>query len=140
MKKPGPKANKDWHKQDVIDVIIKMRTEQMCASGTIYAFLKEVYDIEKSYAGELIKEASEQVAEIVKENNKNRLENTVAMYENMIQEAYLNKDRKLALQIQADLNKLLGLYAAQKVDVTSDGKSITEIKLIRVDKQDETGN
>jgi len=54
-----------------------------------------------------------------------------------LEQIYENGDAKIRLDVIKEMNKLRGLYAAQKLDITSEGKSITEIKLIQVNKKDE---
>jgi hypothetical protein len=55
------------------------------------------------------------------------------MYEDTIKQ----KNIKLALEIRKEISKLTGLYAAEKVDITSNGKEITEIKLIHIKSRDD---
>ena len=55
----------------------------------------------------------------------------------MLERSYQKGDYKLSYNIRQEINKLTGLYAAQKVDITSAGEPITEIKLIQINKKED---
>ena len=49
--------------------------------------------------------------------------------ESLYEDAITNKEKKLALEIRKEINKLTGLYAAEKIDIRGsvDNKIIIEI-------------
>ena len=70
-------------------------------------------------------------------NNKSLANEALGHLESLYEDAIKEKNKKLALEIRKEINKLTGVYAADKVDITSGGNTITEIKLIQVNKKDD---
>lgn len=126
-----------WKKEDIINAIIKMRTENMATTKTILDFLMNDLGYGQSYAYELIRESRALIVELYKQDNISRVEEAIGQLETMLERSYIRGDYKLSYNIRQELNKLTGLYAADKVDITSGGNAITEIKLIQVNKKDE---
>jgi hypothetical protein len=126
-----------WKKEDIINAIVKMRTENMATTKTILDFLMNDLEYGQAYAYELIKESKNLIIELYKQDNISRVEEAIGQLETMLERSYLRGDYKLSYNIRQELNKMTGLYAAAKVDITSGGEAITEIKLIQVNKKDE---
>lgn len=126
-----------WKKEDIINAIVKMRTENMATTKTILDFLMNDLEYGQAYAYELIKESKNLIIELYKQDNISRVEEAIGQLETMLERSYLRGDYKLSYNIRQELNKMTGLYAAAKVDITSAGEAITEIKLIQVNKKDE---
>jgi excinuclease UvrABC nuclease subunit len=117
---PNKIKKSDWKKEDIINAIIQMRTEKMATTKTILDFLMDDIGYGQAYAYILIKESREKIAEIYDRNNNSRIEESIAQLENMMEKAYLNKDYKLSYNIRQEINKLVGLYAAQKVELSGE--------------------
>lgn len=83
-----------------------------------------------------LQEAQALIVEQMSKDVKVALAESVARLE----ELYDSGDKKLKLDVQKELNKLRGLYEADKIDITSGGQSITEIKLIQILKKDDIDN
>jgi hypothetical protein len=126
-----------WKKEDIINAIVKMRTENMATTKTILDFLMNDLEYGQAYAYELIKESKNLIIELYKQDNISRVEEAIGQLETMLERSYLRGDYKLSYNIRQELNKMTGLYATQKIDITSGGEAITEIKLIQVNKKDE---
>ncbi len=126
-----------WKKEDIINAIVKMRTENMATTKTILDFLMNDLEYGQAYAYELIRESKDLIIELYKQDNISRVEEAIGQLETMLERSYLRGDYKLSYNIRQELNKMTGLYAAAKVDITSAGEAITEIKLIQVNKKDE---
>lgn len=126
-----------WKKEDIINAIVKMRTENMATTKTILDFLMNDLEYGQAYAYELIKESKNLIIELYKQDNISRVEEAIGQLETMLERSYLRGDYKLSYNIRQELNKMTGLYATQKIDITSAGEAITEIKLIQVNKKDE---
>lgn len=127
----------DWKKEDIINAIIKMRTEQMATTKTILEFLMNEIGYGQTYSYELIKESRNKIIELYDNDNASRVNEALAQLETMLEVSYQRKDYKLAYNIRQEISKLTGLYAAQKVDLTSGGDKLTEIKLIQITKKDD---
>lgn len=127
-----------WKKEDIIDAIVKMRIEKGSSTKTIIqGFLMEELGYKQSYAYELLREAREKIVKIYDTQNKKLANEALGQLESMYEDCIKSKNIKLALEIKKEINKLTGAYAADKVDITSGGNAITEIKLIQVNKKDE---
>lgn len=113
---PGKIKKSDWKKEDIINAIITMRTERMATTKTILDFLMNDIGYGQTYAYQLIKESREKIIEIYDSNNVNKIEESIGQLETMLERSYARGDYKLSYNIRQEINKLLGLYAAQKVE------------------------
>jgi hypothetical protein len=106
----------DWKKEDIINAIISMRTEKMATTKTILDFLMDDIGYGQTYSYQLIKESREKIIEIYDANNVSKVEEAMAQLETMLLRSYQKSDYKLSYNIRQELNKLQGLYAAQKIE------------------------
>jgi hypothetical protein len=126
-----------WKKEDIVNAIVKMRTEQMATTKTILDFLMTDIGYGQAYSYELIKESRIKIVELYDNDNSARVQEAIGQLETMLERSYQRGDYKLSYQIRQEISKLTGLYAASKVDITSNGEAITEIKLIQVNKKED---
>lgn len=94
----------------VIEEIIELRYKKGYSSTSLVNILKQKYDINQSRAYELIREAREKMGEIYNEVNNEVLKESIVLLENMREQALGVGDKKLALDIQKELNKVNQLY------------------------------
>ena len=128
---------KDWDKDKIVSALVKMRIEKFATTKTMLDFLMNEIGYAQTYSYELIKISKERINEIFREEHEQSFHNAMGRLEEIIE---TSKNEKTRLEAQKEMNKLLGLYKPQKVDITSDGKAINEItivKLIEVKKEDE---
>lgn len=126
------KLDPKYKKQDLIKQVVEMFS-QGHSQYEILNWLRDEGEIAISYSYEIMREAKPLVVETLKDIAKNRLETTINEMERMKTEAKLQGDRKLAHDIQKEINKISGLYQ-DRVDITSDGKALdTSIKVVFVD-------
>jgi hypothetical protein len=83
------------------------------------------------YAYQVFKDAKPLINEMLKDIGKDILEETISELRRMKLEAEDAEDANLALQIQKEINKIAGLYT-EKVDVTTNGKAIENISVIKM--------
>jgi alkaline phosphatase len=100
-----------------------MRIENGASNKTILDFLMNDLGYKQSYAYELLKDARKLIQEIWDKNAEAHLEEAKGQLEDMYQVAITKKEYKLALQIRQELNKLMGLYEAEKINLTIDFKA-----------------
>lgn len=113
-----------FKREDIIDAIVKMRIDKGASTKSIVEdFLQKELGYKISYAYTLLKEAREKISQIYKSTNENAINEAVGQLEMLYESALREKNKKLALDIRKEINKLVGLYAAEKVDVT-----VTEYK------------
>ena len=127
-----------YKKEDIIDAIVKMRIEKGASTKTIIQeFLMGELGYKQSYSYDLLQEARVKIVSLYDTQNKQLANEALGHLESMYEDAIKSKNSKLALEIRKEISKLTGLYAAAKVDITSGGEVITEIKLIQIKSKDD---
>lgn len=127
-----------YKKEDIIDAIVKMRIEKGASTKTIIQeFLMGELGYKQSYSYDLLQEARVKIVSLYDTQNKQLANEALGHLESMYEDAIKSKNSKLALEIRKEISKLTGLYAASKVDITSGGEPITEIKLIQIKSKDD---
>ena len=132
------KLDPKYKKIDLINKIVEMSCSGV-SQPEILVWLKSEGECQISYSYELLREAKPIILETLKDISKDRLETTIRELEQMKMEAKLSGDKKLAIEIQKEINKISGLHN-QKIDVTTNGESINQIsiiKMIEVKKEDD---
>ena len=136
--------NMKYKREDVIDSIVKMRIEKGASTKTIIQdYLMGQLKFGQTYAYDLLKAAREKIVKIYETQNVSLANEALGHLESMYEDAIGDKNIKIALEIRKEISKLIGLYAAQKVDITSGNEPITTIKLIEIKSRDDlngTGN
>jgi hypothetical protein len=127
---------KNLKTEEIIDALVKMRIEKNASNKTILDFLQKELKYKASYSYELLQLARKKIQEVYTRNIEEHFEEAKGQLEGMLERASKRGDYKLSLQIRQELNKLLGLYSPEKIDLTSGGEKITEIKLIQVTKDE----
>lgn len=113
------KVDKDIAIQKIID----LRYKDGYSSPELVKYLMDTYKINISRSYELITEAKEKLGEMYSLINNKSLEEAIMILENMRQDAIKNKNGKLALEVQKELNKVNQLHI-KKLDITSNGEKI----------------
>lgn len=121
-----------------INDIIKLVARGKSGYSEMMRWIAENYDISKDQAAKDIGTARRRIQEMVHDDLKSEVEDAVMRYKSMLDNALINmaasedqRDKKgwaaEYRNLQNDLSKLLGLDAAQKVDVTTQGESINRM-------------
>lgn len=106
----------EWKKEDIINAIVVMRTEKMATTKTILEFLMNELKFGQTYSYQLIKESRDKIIELYNTTNAPKVEEAIGQLETMLERSYQRGDYKLSYNIRQELNKMIGLYAAQKVE------------------------
>jgi hypothetical protein len=85
----------------------------------ILEFLIEEVGMSRKIAYEVLAEAQKRIVEIQKVDMDTAFNEAIAKLEDL----YENAEPKLRLEIQKEINKLRGLYSAEKIDVSIDFKA-----------------
>jgi hypothetical protein len=125
--------------EDLVNGVVKMKVEKGASNKTILDFLMNNLGYGQSYAYEVMREARKKIQEIWDKNAEAHLEEAKAHLEELYENAIRKKDMKLALQVRQELNKLMGLYSPEKLDITSNGQTISEIKIIEIRNEQKPG-
>jgi len=125
----GRKKDPEFKKEDLIKLVV-----QWTATGVNKARqLKNIQEMGYSpeYGYQIFRDAKPLINEVLKDIAKELLEETLTELRRMKMEAEDNKDYHLTLMIQKEINKISGLDQ-QKIDLTTNGKSIENISVIKL--------
>jgi hypothetical protein len=113
-----------YKREDILNSIIKMRIERGCSTKTIIEdFLKGELGYKTTYAYQLYREARDKITQIYQTEAVNAINEQVGRLEALYERAIKDGNRKLALDIAKEINKLCGLYAAEKIDLNVEFKA-----------------
>lgn len=125
-------GRKKYDREYLVAKIAMMRIKGK-STHTILEFLMETVGMSRKIAYDVLQDAQKYIMEQTNEDTKLALAEAI----HRLEELYENGNDKVRLDVIKEMNKLRGLYAAQKVDITSGGEAITEIKLIQVNKKED---
>lgn len=136
-RKMGSKSQ--WSKEDIIAAVIKMRLENMASVKTIIDFLMNDLGYSKTQSYEYLKWAREEIKEQYDLMNPSKIEEAIGQYEEALERARSVKDWRLWNDLKKEMNKIQGVYAEKKVDVTTNGEKIgfNEIVVKIIDNRDD---
>jgi len=126
--------------EDLINSIVQMKVQKGASNKTILDFLQNDLEYGQTYAYQMLKEARKRIQVIWDKQTEGALEESKAQLEEMYEKAFGRKDYKLALEVRKEMNKMLGLNSPEKIDITSGGDKITEIKIIEVKNGEKPGD
>lgn len=129
------KSNSKYDKELLVGRLARMRIEGS-STLTIVRFLMDELGYSRNNAYEIIKEVQEWIMNHVSEDAKVAYGEAITRLE----ELYERGDAKVRLDVIKELNKLRGLYATEKVDITSGGNPIGEIKLVKIERNTNEDN
>jgi methylaspartate ammonia-lyase len=124
------------NKEDMINLLIELRLVQNFSIKSLIEYLEKT-GYKKTQCYQYIKWMRDRIKEDYTKTNQSIIEETVFQYEEMLRISKEKGDIRMWNDLKKELNKLLGLYSAEKIDITSGGDKITEIRLIQVNKKDE---
>jgi hypothetical protein len=131
------KKEPKYKKIDLVNKIVEMSTSGSSQPDILDWLLNEG-GLQISYCYVLLRESKPIILNTLKDIAKDRLEETIVKMERMYQDALLSKDKKLALDIQKEINKISGLHNhKQEMDVTTGGEKITIIRLVEKNKDED---
>lgn len=123
-----------YTKEEIIDAVIDMKLNKSASTRFILDFLMNELKYSQSQAYEYLKWARESIAETYNDKNVGAVEEAIGELESVMQYARTNKNYKLWFEIRKELNKVRGVYAADRIEVT--GKiehAITAIEVNIID-------
>jgi hypothetical protein len=124
------KTEPKYKKIDLIAKVIEMTTSGI-TQPEIKEWLLREGECGIDYVYQILRDAKPIILETLKDIAVGRLETTIIEMEKMYIEAKNCGDRKLALEIKKEINKISGLHH-QKIDVTTGGEKINEISIIKL--------
>jgi hypothetical protein len=110
-----------YKKQDIIDSIIKLRIEKGASTKTIIQdFLMGELKYKQSYSYTLLQEARKEIVKLYDTKNKELANEALGQLEDMYQQCIKYKNYRQALEVRKEINKLTGLYEAEKLDISGE--------------------
>lgn len=109
--------------EDIINGLVRMKLEKNASNKTLLDFLMKDLGYSQPYSYTLLQKARKKIQEVYHQKMEEQFEISKGQLEEMLEKATTKKDFKLALQIIQEINKMCGVYAAEKVDMT-----VTEYK------------
>jgi hypothetical protein len=125
-------GRKKYDREYLVAKIAMMRIKGK-STHSILEFLMETVGMSRKIAYDVLGDAQKYIMEQTNEDTKVAFAEAI----HRLEEIYEGGNDKVRLDVLKEMNKLRGLYAAQKVDITSAGEAITEIKLIQVNKKED---
>ena len=105
---------------EVLQMVCKGRTGYM----DIVRTMAKKHDLSEEQIKKDIQEARRRIKEMTHEDMKDEVSDAVMRFKYLIEKNLEEGDYREARNCQAELNKLLGLNEAAKIDVTSKGQAI----------------
>lgn len=125
-----------YKKEDIIDAIVKMRTEKMASTKTIIKdFLMGELGYGQSYSYDLLREARNKIVEYYKQSSTSSVEEAIGQLEEMAEIARKDRNYKLAFEIRKELSKIQGHYI-EKIELNGQ-LTLNTIKLKEVYKPED---
>ncbi len=94
-------------------------------TGEICSILMEEYKVSIATAQRYVREAGKRFDEVAAKERAQMVENSITRLALLFEEALRLRDLRTALSVQQEMNKLFGLYAPQKREITgADGGPI----------------
>jgi len=124
------KRNPKYKKIDLITKVVEMTCNGI-SQYEVIDWLSTEGECGTTYCYDILKEAKPIIMDALKDISKDRLEATIVELEKMMTEAKGIGDKKLALDIKKEINKIAGLHN-QKIDITTGGEKINQISVIKL--------
>ena len=115
------KEIKKGEKEQIINALVKMRIEKFSSQRTMLDFLMNQLGYKRTYAYELLDLARKRIGEIFKEEHEDAYEAAVGRLQEIIE---TTTSEKIRLEATKELHKLQGIYRPQRIDITSNGKTV----------------
>jgi hypothetical protein len=133
----------EYTEEELIRAIIDMRLNKSMSHKSVLDFLQKELGYSVSHSHVLIKKAKVEISNAYKEMNISAVEESVYQIEEVMEWARAQKNFKLWMELRKELNKIKGVYAAEKIDIKGDlNHTISVIKLngpghIQIEKKDD---
>lgn len=121
-----------YDREVLIPQIAMMRIESK-STHFILQFLENKIGMGRTTAYEVLKDAQQYILDMAQTDVNKAYEEAIQQIERKMD----NCSDKLWLEYRKELNKLQALYRAQKIDVTTNGKDITDINVNIIYKSDD---
>lgn len=123
-----------YRKEELINAIVDMRLTKSMSMKNVLEFLMNDLGYGQAMAYNYIRMAQDIISENYKETNRVATQESAGQIEEMMQYSMNNKNFKLWFELRKELNKVNGVYAAQKMDITTGGDKLPGATIIYIEK------
>lgn len=125
-----------YRREDLINEIIRLRLEKGASTKWIIKdYLQDQIGYKQTYAYQLYREARARIKELYDEKAIELVNETLGQLEDLYQQSVSGRNLKLALEVRKEISKLIGLYASEKIDITSGGETLKNITFEIIEKK-----
>jgi len=117
-------SKSSYTKDDLVAHIINLRLVENWSTKSILDFLQKELGYRTTQSYEYIKMAKEVIKERYNATNDAAVEEAIFQYENMLERAYNSGNYKLWSELKKELNKITGINAPEKIELSGELKSI----------------
>lgn len=117
-------SKSSYTKDDLVAHIINLRLVENWSTKSILDFLQKDLGYKTTQSYEYIKMAKEVIKERYNATNDAAVEEAIFQYENMLERAYNSGNYKLWSELKKELNKITGINAPEKIELSGELKSI----------------
>jgi hypothetical protein len=125
---------KTYDREFLVSKIAMMRIKGK-STHSVLEFLMEQVGMSRKIAYEVLGDAQKYIMEQTSEDTKVAFAEAIQRLEII----YENGNDKVKLEALKEINKLRGLYSPEKLDITSNGQTISEIKIIEIRNEQKPG-
>lgn len=105
-----------YTKEDIINEVINLRLKEFYSTKKILEYLEKEYGFKNTQQYEYLKWAREVIKEQYSQMNPASLEEVIAQYEEQMEK--VKDNTRLWNELKRELNKIQGLYAPERHEVT----------------------
>jgi hypothetical protein len=129
-------SKSSYTKDDLVGQIINLRLVENWSTKSILDFLQKDLGYKTTQSYEYIKMAKEVIKERYNATNDAAVEEAIFQYENMLERAYNSGNYKLWSELKKELNKITGINAPEKIELSGELKSIN-INIVKSNNTEE---
>lgn len=126
-----------YTKDQIINTLIEMKTKKSMGIKSLLDYLMNDLGYAQAMAYNYIRDANETIKGYYKDHNIGLVESTLSELESILEYSRANNNYKLWLEVKKEINKISGVYAAEKQEITN---KFEGLKIIYVDEPRNEGN
>jgi len=112
-------------RQNILDDLFNLKIKRGYTEYQLKDYLMSPpYNYTLRNAQLYMKMLREHIMDILKEDKEYYMTTTIEQLDRIYQDLLREGNKKLALEYKKEISKMIGAYATQKVDVTSNGESV----------------
>ena len=112
-------------RQDILDDLFNLKIKRGYTEYQLKEYLMSPpYNYSLRNTQLYLKMLREHIVDVVRDDKEYYMATTMEQLDRIYQDLLREGNKKLALEYKKEINKMIGIYPTQKVDVTSNGESV----------------